>query len=92
MALCFSTNYYFGPRVLPIVTLDWEDYTGGSNVGMKTTMWARIISASVVLFPVITVSAAFPLNMMPLAETLLKLVPTRSVFFFYVCRSLLAYN
>ncbi len=43
---------------------------------VKATVWARIIATSVILFPVITVSAAFPLNMLPLADTLLQLLPS----------------
>ncbi len=32
--LCFTTNYYFGPRILPIITLNWQDYTDGARVGI----------------------------------------------------------
>ena len=49
-------------------------FQGGSQM-VKATVWARIIATSVILFPVITVSAAFPLNMLPLADTLLQLLP-----------------
>lgn len=76
LALCFSTNYYFGPRVVPIITLDWQDYTGGVRIGLPISWWARLISTAVLCFPVITVSAAFPLNILPLADTLYKLLPS----------------
>ena len=76
LALCFATNVYFGPRVLPIITLDWQDYTGGARVGMPISWWARVISLSVITFPVMTVSAAFPLCIFPLSQTVYKaLVP-----------------
>uniref|UniRef100_A0A7S4KJB9 Amino acid transporter transmembrane domain-containing protein n=1 Tax=Guillardia theta TaxID=55529 RepID=A0A7S4KJB9_GUITH len=75
--LCCSTIYYFGPRVVPIITLNWEDYTGGAQAGMPIRWWAPIISTTVLLFPVVSVSAAFPLNLLPLAETILRLLPAR---------------
>uniref|UniRef100_A0A7S0EX15 Amino acid transporter transmembrane domain-containing protein n=1 Tax=Hanusia phi TaxID=3032 RepID=A0A7S0EX15_9CRYP len=75
--LCCSTIYYFGPRVVPIITLNWEDYTGGAQAGMPIRWWAPIISTTVLLFPVVSVSAAFPLNLLPLAETILRLLPPR---------------
>ncbi|KAJ1470638.1 hypothetical protein T484DRAFT_1847034 [Baffinella frigidus] len=43
-----------GPRTASIVTLNWEDYTGGAVNGTQRAWWATVISTAVLTFPVIT--------------------------------------
>jgi len=74
--LCFVTTYYFGDKTVPIITLNWEDYTGGSAPGAPISWWASAISTSVLVFPVVSVSAAFPLNVIPLAQTVQQMFAT----------------
>lgn len=65
---------YFSDRVQSVVTLNWKTYSGESLDG-STPVWASIISYLIVMFPTITVSAAFPLYTISLAESLVNSVP-----------------
>eukprot|EP00286_Rhodomonas_abbreviata_P002828 CAMPEP_0181346820 /NCGR_PEP_ID=MMETSP1101-20121128/33536_1 /TAXON_ID=46948 /ORGANISM="Rhodomonas abbreviata, Strain Caron Lab Isolate" /LENGTH=306 /DNA_ID=CAMNT_0023458967 /DNA_START=241 /DNA_END=1161 /DNA_ORIENTATION=+ len=78
VVLCLVTTYYFGDKTVPIITLNWEDYTGGAEAGVPISWWASAIATSVLVFPVVSVSAAFPLNVIPLAETMQQLLPSSS--------------
>ena len=73
--LCLVTCFYFGPHIAPIVTLNWRTYTGGAAPGEPVPWWATVLSYCVLVFPVVSVSAAFPLNVIPLSETLLTALP-----------------
>mmetsp|Transcript_4742 Transcript_4742/g.11294 ORF Transcript_4742/g.11294 Transcript_4742/m.11294 type:complete len:533 (+) Transcript_4742:149-1747(+) len=69
--LCMSTSVFFGPSISPIITLNWERYTGGEAAG-QGPWWASALSFMVLLFPVVSVSAAFPLQLVVISEILQK--------------------
>jgi len=63
--LGITCAFFFGSGVNDVVTLNWKNYTAeheGANV------FSKIISYMVRLFPVFTVSAAFPLNAICLGD------------------------
>jgi hypothetical protein len=60
--LSFTTSVFFGDKIMSIVTLNWERYTGGVPAGFPAPWWATALSYMVLIFPVVTVSAAFPLQ------------------------------
>ena len=62
---------YFGGFTQALVTLNWSDYTAGTRGG---TALSHVVSYLVRLFPVITISAAFPLNVISLGDTLRALL------------------
>jgi hypothetical protein len=53
--LCVVTCFYFGPRIAPIVTLNWRTYTGGAAPGQPVPVWATVLGYCVLLFPVVSV-------------------------------------
>jgi hypothetical protein len=62
------TTLYFGRGVQEVVTLNWLNYTGGPD---KTApVWAQIIKYSVILFPVVVVTSAYPLVTITLGNSL----------------------
>uniref|UniRef100_A0A7S0XV53 Amino acid transporter transmembrane domain-containing protein n=2 Tax=Hemiselmis andersenii TaxID=464988 RepID=A0A7S0XV53_HEMAN len=70
--LCMSTSVFFGPSISSIVTLNWERYSGGAAAGEVVPWWASALSFMVLLFPVVSVSAAFPLQLVVISEILQK--------------------
>jgi len=70
--LCLSTSIFFGPSISPIVTLNWERYSGGAKHGTAIPWWASGLSYMVLLFPVVSVSAAFPLQLVVISGILSK--------------------
>eukprot|EP00285_Hemiselmis_virescens_P014649 CAMPEP_0173395124 /NCGR_PEP_ID=MMETSP1356-20130122/31009_1 /TAXON_ID=77927 ORGANISM="Hemiselmis virescens, Strain PCC157" /NCGR_SAMPLE_ID=MMETSP1356 /ASSEMBLY_ACC=CAM_ASM_000847 /LENGTH=525 /DNA_ID=CAMNT_0014353765 /DNA_START=27 /DNA_END=1604 /DNA_ORIENTATION=+ len=70
--LCMSTSFFFGPSIANIVTLNWERYSGGAAAGHAIPWWASALSFMVLLFPVVSVSAAFPLQLVVISEILSK--------------------
>lgn len=73
--LGISTVLYFGKDVKPQITLHWKDYIGNSFHGGKSPLWATIISYTVVLFPVIDIASAFPLNCVTLGNNIFSSLP-----------------
>ncbi|KJE93784.1 hypothetical protein CAOG_04528 [Capsaspora owczarzaki ATCC 30864] len=71
-ALCAM---YFSDSVQSVVTLNWKTYSGEASTGESTPVWAQVVSYLIVLFPTITVSAAFPLYAISLAESLANAAP-----------------
>eukprot|EP01135_Chromosphaera_perkinsii_P012394 Nk52_evm5s2657 gene=Nk52_evmTU5s2657 len=82
IAMSTLTSLYFGNNILNVVTMHWKSYTGGAAPGEPVPIWASVISYLVVLFPIFTVSAAFPLNGITLADNLAKSVPSSFTNFF----------
>jgi len=75
--LCLSTSIFFGPSISPIVTLNWERYSGGAKHGTAIPWWASGLSYMVLLFPVVSVSAAFPLQLVVISGEITQAFPCR---------------
>jgi len=75
--LCLSTSIFFGPSISPIVTLNWERYSGGAKHGTAIPWWASGLSYMVLLFPVVSVSAAFPLQLVVISGEIMQAFPCR---------------
>lgn len=80
---CFAAAL-FGPRTAKLITLNFDDFTGGTwpaplGGAPATTrpLWASLIARWVMLLPLLTTTAAFPLFNRVLAANLEALLPTR---------------
>eukprot|EP00164_Ancoracysta_twista_P005366 GFYU01007339.1.p1 GENE.GFYU01007339.1~~GFYU01007339.1.p1 ORF type:complete len:509 (-),score=132.53 GFYU01007339.1:252-1778(-) len=62
---------YFGDDVPAVITLNWKYYSGGVARAFESSpAWASLISYIVLLFPVMSVSSAFPLFGITLGQSL----------------------
>lgn len=78
VALGIPSAMYFGKDVKPIISLNWKDYSGlGFEGPNNSPIWARIVSYIIVLFPVLDIISAFPLNGITLANTIFASIPAR---------------
>lgn len=90
--LGITSALYFGTDVKPQITLHWKDYNGYSFSGGPTPIWAKIISYTVVLFPVVDIASSFPLNCVTLGNNIYATLPDsvtnykRSRFIKIMCR------
>uniref|UniRef100_A0A7S1NBA8 Amino acid transporter transmembrane domain-containing protein n=1 Tax=Eutreptiella gymnastica TaxID=73025 RepID=A0A7S1NBA8_9EUGL len=64
-----SMVLYFGSHTSAISTLNWKNYTAGQE---KAPLWASFVSWMVVMMPVITISAGYPIQSASLANNLLN--------------------
>jgi hypothetical protein len=70
--------YFFGPQTLPLVTLNWSQFTGFGKSGWgnlpdghtKARTWARVVQGSVMMFPVLDMISVFPIVAVTLASNL----------------------
>ncbi|XP_049852605.1 transmembrane protein 104 homolog isoform X2 [Schistocerca gregaria] len=69
------TSAYFGTNAFPMINLNWITYTGAGFNGQNIPVYARIISAVVVLFPIIDIVSAYPLNSVTLSSNLYSALP-----------------
>ena len=67
----------FGRDTQPLVTLHFADFRGGAPIGAPPPLWATVVSRWVMLLPLVTTTAAFPLFNRVLAANLLGLLPRR---------------
>eukprot|EP00636_Phaeomonas_parva_P017340 CAMPEP_0118853866 /NCGR_PEP_ID=MMETSP1163-20130328/2294_1 /TAXON_ID=124430 /ORGANISM="Phaeomonas parva, Strain CCMP2877" /LENGTH=567 /DNA_ID=CAMNT_0006786487 /DNA_START=153 /DNA_END=1856 /DNA_ORIENTATION=+ len=72
MALGLICGIFFGSDTDAVITLNWKEYTAGTG---HENGFADFISMLVRLFPVVTVSAAFPLNAVALGRAMQVRVP-----------------
>ena len=72
-----SAATLFGDGTAKIITLNWADFRGGAARGAQTPLWARLIGRWVLLLPMLTTTAAFPLFNNVLASNLAALLPPR---------------
>lgn len=78
LALGIPAVMYFGNGVSPVISLNWKDYSGYGFEGPEAApIWARIISYIVVLFPVLDIVSAFPLNGITLGNTIFASLPAK---------------
>lgn len=76
LALGVPSVMYFGSGVKPVISLNWKDYSGiGFDGPNAAPVWAKIISYIVVLFPVLDIVSAFPLNGITLGNTIFASLP-----------------
>eukprot|EP00667_Euglena_gracilis_P006652 EG_transcript_6708 len=75
--LAVSCVLYFGTHTSPISTLNWKDYTAGRPPA-EAPGWAAAVSWLVVMMPVVTISAGYPLQSAALASNLLHAIPRRA--------------
>lgn len=77
LALGIPAVMYFGNGVSPVISLNWKDYSGYGFEGPNAApIWAKIISYIVVLFPVLDIVSAFPLNGITLGNTIFASLPS----------------
>jgi hypothetical protein len=78
LALGIPAVMYFGNGVKPVISLNWKDYSGlGFDGPEQAPVIAKIISYIVVLFPVLDIVSAFPLNGITLANTMFASLPAK---------------
>uniref|UniRef100_A0A7S0P156 Amino acid transporter transmembrane domain-containing protein n=1 Tax=Calcidiscus leptoporus TaxID=127549 RepID=A0A7S0P156_9EUKA len=77
LTLGCSAAAAFGAATRPLITLNFEDFRGGAPAGTATPLWARCIARWVMLLPLMTTTAAFPLFNHVLAANLEGLLPVR---------------
>ena len=78
LALGIPAVMYFGSGVSPVISLNWKDYSGFGFEGPEAApIWAKIISYIVVLFPVLDIVSAFPLNGITLGNTIFASLPAK---------------
>jgi hypothetical protein len=78
LALGIPAVMYFGSGVKPVISLNWKDYSGLGFEGPNAApIWAKIISYIVVLFPVLDIVSAFPLNGITLGNTIFASLPVK---------------
>ena len=70
-----SAALLLGPRTAPLITLNFDDFRGGAAHGDAVPLWARLVSRWVMVLPLLTTSAAFPLFNAVLASNLVGLLP-----------------
>ena len=67
----------FGGVTSPLITLNFAHFTGGAFEGLTPPWWARILSQWIMLLPLLTTTAAFPLFNGVLASNLVALLPPK---------------
>eukprot|EP01116_Phalansterium_solitarium_P023285 TRINITY_DN8089_c0_g1_i2.p1 TRINITY_DN8089_c0_g1~~TRINITY_DN8089_c0_g1_i2.p1 ORF type:complete len:549 (-),score=173.15 TRINITY_DN8089_c0_g1_i2:427-2073(-) len=74
---------YFGQGALPLVTLNWTEYTGRGGgwqpipEGEKRVWWSILVQFWVMLFPVFDMASVYPLVCVTLANNLYASTPKR---------------
>ena len=76
LALGCSAALLFGPRhTAPLITLNFGAFRGGAPPGAAVPLWALLVARWVMLLPLLTTTAAFPLFNRVLAVNLQPLLP-----------------
>ena len=70
-----SAALLFGAQTKPLITLNFGSFRGGAARGEPTPLWATLVSRWVMLLPLLTTTAAFPLFNNVLASNLVGLLP-----------------
>ena len=70
-----SAALLLGPRTAPLITLNFDDFRGGAPPGEPPPLWATLVSRWVMVLPLLTTSAAFPLFNAVLASNLVEILP-----------------
>lgn len=70
-----SAALLFGSATQPLITLNFLSFRGGAPVGTEAPLWATVVSRWVLLLPLFTTTAAFPLFNRVLAANLEALLP-----------------
>eukprot|EP00457_Paulinella_chromatophora_P005261 gb/GEZN01005275.1/.p1 GENE.gb/GEZN01005275.1/~~gb/GEZN01005275.1/.p1 ORF type:complete len:563 (-),score=63.82 gb/GEZN01005275.1/:137-1729(-) len=72
LLLAWLAAYFFSARTLPLVTLNWESYTGldgGWGQG-PARGFSYLVKALVICFPAVNMMSAYPLIVLSLAQNL----------------------
>lgn len=77
LVLGCSAALYFGAATQPLITLNFLSFRGGAPMGTDVPAWATAVSRWVLLLPLFTTTAAFPLFNRVLAANLEALLPPR---------------
>ena len=77
IVLGIVTSLYFGSAVDSLITLNWKNYYNNSNSAFRWLTFG--ISRMLLLFPPVTVSAAYPMYVVTGAETLVGVLPKSAV-------------
>ena len=67
----------FGAHTAPLITLNFRAFRGGVAPGESPPLWALCVARWVMLLPLLTTTAAFPLFNRVLAANLAGLLPDR---------------
>lgn len=75
LLLGVSAALLLGHHTAPLITLNFDDFRGGAPPGAPVPLWAFLISRWVMVLPLLTTSAAFPLFNAVLASNLVEVLP-----------------
>ncbi|KAL1499810.1 hypothetical protein AB1Y20_012495 [Prymnesium parvum] len=67
---------YFGPEQAHLITLNFQLFRGGAPRGQPPPLWAQLVANWIMLLPLLTTTAAFPLFNGVLASNLVAILPS----------------
>ena len=77
LLLGVSAALLLGRHTAPLITLNFDDFRGGAPAGAPVPLWALLVSRWVMVLPLLTTSAAFPLFNAVLASNLVEVALPR---------------
>ena len=66
---------FFGPTQAHLITLNFASFRGGVPPSLPPPIWARFVAGWIMLLPLLTTTAAFPLFNGVLASNLVAILP-----------------